>query len=238
MSKYVILMPTYNEVENIEKIASQIMDEHSSIYLKVIDDNSPDGTGKIVENLTQKYPRLSVLKRQGKEGLGRAYTHGFEVIMADPDITHVFMMDADMSHNPAYLGKMMELSQKYDLVVGSRYTKGGNTVGWEAWRKLLSFFGNLYARTVTMMPLKDMTGGYNCINVQYLKLIDLDSVSSSGYAFIMELKYALYKAGATIIETPIVFENRLGGESKISNNIISEGIIAPWKMLWKNLKKK
>lgn len=236
--KYVILMPTYNEAENIEKIASRIMDQYSDIFLKVIDDNSPDGTGKIVENLTLKYPRLSLLKRQGKEGLGRAYTHGFRAIIADHDISHVFMMDADMSHNPAYLGKMMELSQKYDLVVGSRYTKGGMTVGWEAWRKMLSFFGNLYARTVTWMPLKDMTGGYNCINVEYLKMIDLDSVSSSGYAFIMELKYALYKAGATITETPIIFENRLGGESKISNNIISEGIMAPWKMLWKNLKKK
>lgn len=238
MNKYVILMPTYNEAENIEKIASRIMDEYSDISLKIIDDNSPDGTGKIVENLTQKYPRLSLLKRQGKEGLGRAYTHGFKVVMAEPDITHVFMMDADMSHNPAYLGKMMELSQMYDLVVGSRYTNGGNTVGWEAWRKMLSFFGNMYARTVTRMPLRDMTGGYNCINVKYLKMIDLDSVSSSGYAFIMELKYALYKAGATIVETPIIFENRLGGESKISNNIISEGIMAPWKMLWKNLKKK
>jgi len=231
-------MPTYNESANIEKVITAIMTKYDNLFLKVVDDNSPDGTASIVEGLMLRYPRLSILNRQGKEGLGRAYTHGFRLLMSEPDVSNVFMMDADMSHNPDYLGKMMELSQKYDLVVGSRYTRGGKTVGWEAWRKMLSFFGNMYARFVTRMPLRDMTGGYNCINVKYLKLIDLDSVSSSGYAFIMELKYALYKAGATITETPITFANRLGGESKISNNIISEGITAPWKMIWKNLKKK
>jgi len=229
--KHIILIPTYNEVENIENIISRIMDNYSSIYLKVIDDNSPDGTGDVVRGLMAKYPRLSLLSRKEKEGLGRAYVNGFREVMNDPEVTHVFMMDADMSHDPVYLKEMIGLSSKYDLVIGSRYITGGKTVGWEAWRRFLSFFGNMYARTVTRIPIRDMTGGFNCISIKYLKKIDLDKVSSSGYAFIMELKYALYKKGVSIKETPITFVNRSGGESKISNNIISEGILAPWKMI-------
>lgn len=231
--RHIILLPTYNESENIERIISQIFSYIPSIYVKVIDDNSPDGTSKLVRNLMSKHPNLSLLERSGKQGLGKAYTHGMQEVMKDSSFTHLFMMDADMSHDPKYLKEIIKQSEKFDLVVGSRYIKGGATVGWEMWRKVLSFFGNMYARTVTRMSVHDMTGGYNCINIQKLKKVDLDRVSSSGYAFIMELKYALHKAGAKITEVPIVFVNRYGGESKISNNIISEGIMAPWKMVWK-----
>ncbi len=231
--KHIILMPTYNEAENIERIATRIMKECPEVFLKIVDDNSPDGTGDIVTKLLPQYPRLSLLKRSGKQGLGKAYVNGFEEVMKDTSFTHVFMMDADMSHDPKYIMPMVKESMNFDLVIGSRYVNGGNTVGWEAWRKALSFFGNLYARTVTGMPIRDMTGGFNCINIEYLKKIDLESVSSSGYAFIMELKYALFKKGVSIKEIPITFTNRFGGESKISNNIISEGILAPWKMILK-----
>ncbi len=238
MAKYVILMPTYNEAENIEMVVSRIMEGYEDVYLKIIDDNSPDGTGGIVEGLQKKYPRLSLLKRNAKNGLGRAYAHGFEEVMKDPSFTHVFMMDADLSHDPVYIAEMIRQSADFDLVIGSRYVHGGRTVGWELWRRALSYFGNMYARLVTFMPVSDMTSGYNCISIPYLKRIDLESVSSSGYAFIMELKYALYNEGASITEIPITFVNRFGGESKISNNIISEGVMAPWKMLWKKFKKK
>ena len=229
--RHVILLPTYNESENIERIISQIFLNVPEIFVKVVDDNSPDGTGQKVKEMMDKYKNLSLLERQGKQGLGRAYTHGMKEVIADGSFTHLFMMDADMSHDPKYLKEMIRHSQKHDLVIGSRYIKGGATVGWEMWRKILSFFGNMYARLVTRMPVNDMTGGYNCIKIDKLKTIDLDQVSSSGYAFIMELKYALHKSGATITEVPIVFVNRFGGESKISNNIISEGIMAPWKMV-------
>jgi dolichol-phosphate mannosyltransferase len=231
--KHLVLLPTYNESQNIEKIISRIFSKYQDIYIKVIDDNSPDGTAQIVESLLNKYPNLSILKRKGKEGLGKAYIAGFKEVMLNPEITHVFMMDADMSHDPEYIEEMINQSKKFDLVIGSRYTKGGSTEGWETWRKLLSYFGNLYARTITRMPINDVTGGFNCINLSALKRIDLDTFSLTGYAFIMELKFNLFKKGVTITEVPITFYNRYGGESKISNNIINEGIIAPWKMILK-----
>lgn len=231
--KHIILLPTYNESENVERIISRIFEVNPEVFVKVIDDNSPDGTAKIVNGLMSKYPKLSILSRKGKEGLGKAYANGFREVIKSGDFSHVFMMDADMSHDPKYLSEMIDKSKNHDLVIGSRYVRGGKTVGWETWRKMLSFFGNLYARTVTRLPINDMTGGFNCINLDTLKLVDLDTVGSSGYAFIMELKHSLVKKGASVKEVPITFVNRYGGESKISNNIISEGIIAPWRMIWK-----
>lgn len=231
--KHIILLPTYNESENIEKIITKIFSLYPNIYIKVIDDRSPDGTADVVKKLLPKYVNLSLLSREGKQGLGRAYIHGFKEVIRDGSFSHLFMMDADMSHDPAYIGEMVANSGSFGLVIGSRYVKGGKTVGWEAWRKTLSFMGNLYSRVVTRMPVHDMTGGFNCISVNNLRKIDLDNFSSSGYAFIMELKFKLYNSGTNVKEIPIVFVNRLGGESKISNNIISEGILAPWKMIWK-----
>jgi dolichol-phosphate mannosyltransferase len=231
--KYIILIPTYNESKNIEKIISDIFNLQKDVHIKIIDDNSPDGTSDIVKKLTYIYPSLSLLSRAKKEGLGKAYVNGFMEVLKDTEATHVFMMDADMSHDPKYLSKMIEESQSFDLVIGSRYIAGGKTKGWEMWRKILSYLGNLYVRTVTRMHIKDMTGGFNCIKISVLREVNRDEVDSSGYAFIMQLKHALHKKGARIKEIPIVFVNRFGGESKISNNIISEGIIAPWKMIWK-----
>lgn len=231
--KYIILIPTYNEAENVERIVSSIFDLYKDIYVKIIDDNSPDGTALIVHKLVQKYPHLSLLSRKGKEGLGKAYMNGFMEVMRDPAFTHIIMMDADMSHNPVYIKDMIRESEKYDLVIGSRYIQGGGTVGWEMWRKMLSLCGNLYGRMITRMPINDMTGGFNCIKIDNLKKIDLNTVDASGYAFQMQLKYSQYLSGVSIKEIPIIFSNRFGGESKISNNIISEGIIAPWKMILK-----
>jgi len=139
-------------------------------------------------------------------------------------------MDADFSHDPKYLVEMFKKSKEYSVVVGSRYVLGGKTVGWELWRRILSFCGNFYCRTITGMPVKDCTGGFNIIHTDLLRKIDFSKMDMSGYAFIMEIKYLLYRAGGTFFEVPITFVNRVGGESKISSHIISEGIIAPWKI--------
>ena len=231
--KHIILIPTYNESENVEKIISDIFLKYPELHIKVIDDNSPDGTGEIVIGLMTKYKNLSLLSRKNKEGLGKAYIHGFLETMKDNTITHIITMDADMSHNPKYLTEMIGQSEIYDMVIGSRYVDGGDTVGWEKWRKALSFFGNLYSRIITGSGIHDLTGGFNCYSIDLLKKIDLESVDSSGYAFQIELKYSLYLKNPKVKEIPIVFTNRTGGESKISNHIISEGILAPWKIITK-----
>ena len=232
-----IIIPTYNEFENIQVIIPRIFDIVPDTSVLVVDDNSPDGTKEAVNDLKRKYPNLSLLSRSRKEGLGKAYTDAFKEVLKDvPDI--IIMMDADLSHDPKYLLEMMRQARLFDLVIGSRYVQGGATVGWELWRKALSFFGNLYARLVTNLPAYDLTAGFNCINVAYLQKVNLESIDSSGYAFQIELKYLLRKAGAKLVEIPITFVNRTGGESKISNHIISEGIMAPWKILWKTITKK
>ncbi len=228
--KHIILIPTYNEATNIEILLLRIMEHAPEVFIKVIDDNSPDGTAGIVRRLMSTYTNLSLLSRAHKEGLGKAYTHGFTEALKDMEVTHIIMMDADMSHDPRYLPEMIERSKTHDVVIGSRYINGGGVAGWEAWRKVLSFFGNLYARTVTRLPIKDLTAGFNCISVVLMRKISFEDIDSSGYAFIIELKCLLHRAGGQFFEIPIIFVNRTGGESKISSHIVSEGIVAPWKI--------
>jgi|GEM_PF-476894 len=233
MEKDIIIIPTYNERDNIHALIKEIFRVVPRVSIMVVDDNSPDGTAEIVRELMRSFPQLSLLSRKGKEGLGKAYIHAFQKALEDGAVRSVVMMDADFSHSPKYLPEMFSQARLYDVVIGSRYTKGGLTEGWERWRKVLSFGGNLYCRTITRMPMKDCTGGFNIIHASLLRKIDLSHIDMSGYAFIMELKYALYKAGASFKEVPIVFKNRTGGESKITNHIISEGVLAPWKMIFK-----
>lgn len=231
--KDVIILPTYNERENIANIIPQIFSLLPEIHILVADDNSPDGTADEVKALQGKYPRLSLISRQKKEGLGRAYIHAFSHVLKEDNVRSVIMMDADLSHQPKYLPEMLDKSIKHSVVIGSRYTSGGGTVGWELWRRLLSYWGNFYCRTITRMPINDCTAGYNVIHADLLRKIDFTKMDMSGYAFIMELKYLLHKAGATFHEVPIYFVNRVGGESKMSSHIINEGILAPWKMILK-----
>jgi len=233
MSKISILIPTYNEKENIEIIIRTIFSLHPDIYIKVIDDNSPDSTANVVQVLMNEFPNLSILKRKGKEGLGKAYINGFEEILQDGTFSHVCMMDADFSHDPKYLSEIIKNSLDFDVVVGSRYIKNGGTEGWELWRRMLSRWGNFYCRNITRMPIRDCTGGFNLIKAEILRKVDFSRFDTSGYAFIMELKYSFYKLGAKFKEVPIIFKNRTGGESKISNHIIREGILAPWKLIIK-----
>jgi dolichol-phosphate mannosyltransferase len=231
--KQVIILPTYNERENIRVIVPLIFSAVPDVLILVADDNSPDGTGGVVEELQKTYKNLSLISRPQKNGLGRAYLNAFAYVLKDPEVASVIMMDADLSHPPRYLPEMLEKGKQYSVVTGSRYVRGGATEGWELWRRVLSFFGNLYCRSITRMPLHDCTAGFNVISAELLRKIDFSKMDMSGYAFIMDLKYLLYKAGATFFEVPITFVNRVGGESKMSSHIINEGILAPWKMICK-----
>ncbi|MES3005131.1 MAG: polyprenol monophosphomannose synthase [Patescibacteria group bacterium] len=231
--KNVIILPTYNERENITRIVPEIFSAVPEVYILVADDNSPDGTADVVRSLQNQYPNLSLVSRPEKNGLGKAYINAFNYVLKDTDVKSVIMMDADLSHQPKYLPEMLNRSKTYDVVTGSRYVKGGGTHGWELWRRVLSFFGNLYCRTITGIPVMDCTAGFNVINADLLRKIDFSKMDMSGYAFIMELKYLLYQAGGKFSEVPIIFNNRIGGESKMSGHIINEGILAPWKMILK-----
>lgn len=231
--KNFIILPTYNERENISPLIEEIFSVLPRINILVVDDSSPDGTAIVVEELMTKYPNLSLLKRPEKNGLGGAYIAGFKKLLADAEIENIFMMDADFSHNPKYLPQMIAESENYGLIIGSRYIKGGGIAKWELWRRILSAGGNAYVRMVLGRKIHDWTGGFNCIKTNYLRKVDLDKIDLSGYAFIMGIKHFLIKAGARTKEIPIIFEARRGGESKLSHHIISEGIIAPWKILLK-----
>jgi len=236
--KNVIVIPTYNEKENIEILIPTLFKIIPDITVVVVDDNSPDGTGLSVTELQRRYPRLSLISGKEKNGLGSAYINAFSEVLKDSDIQNVIMMDADLSHKPEYLPEMIKKSEEFTVVIGSRYIQGGKTEGWEFWRRVLSFFGNFYCRLITGMPIQDATSGFNVISAELLRKINFSKMDMSGYAFIMELKYLLYRAGGTFFEVPITFINRVGGESKISSHIISEGVLAPWKMRLKTFLQK
>lgn len=229
--KLTILTPTYNEAESIGILVPEIFSHAPDALAVVIDDNSPDGTASSVRRLHPQYPNLRLLSREKKEGLGRAYVSAFKEYI--PTSEWILMMDADLSHHPKYFPAFFDAAKRADVIIGSRYIKGGLTVGWELWRRILSRYGNWYVRTITQLPLRDCTSGFMLIKTDFLKRIKLDEIDMSGYAFLAELKYLLWKAGARITEVPIVFNNRRGGESKISSHIINEGILAPWKMIFK-----
>lgn len=234
--KDIILLPTYNERENIKLIIPEIFKLLPDIYILVIDDNSPDGTAGEVKKLMAAYPHLSILERRAKTGLGNAYKEAMTKVMADEEVRSIITMDADGSHDPKYLVDFLANISQYNLIMGSRYIKEGGVANWELWRKLLSRFGNFYARVLTGLKIHDFTAGFMCISKDYLKQVDFDKLGSAGYSFLIELKfYLIHDLKARVKEVPIIFLSRREGESKISNQIISEGIKTPWKLLWKRL---
>ena len=235
--KDVVIIPTYNERENIAQIISETFKLLPGIFILVVDDNSPDGTANIVKRLQKEFPNLSLLQRDKKEGLGKAYINAFEETLKDKNVKKIVMMDADFTHNPEYLAEMLKAADSFDVVIGSRHIRGGKTEGWELWRRILSKGANLYCRFVIRLPIFDYTSGFNVINTDFLRKIDFSKIDISGYAFLIELKYLLWKAGASLKEVPILLKSRRGGESKISSHIINEGILAPWKMLFKKIDK-
>lgn len=223
-------MPTYNERDNVEPIIRAVFSTVPEVHILVIDDNSPDGTAEVVRALRGEFPQLELLLRRRKEGLGRAYLDGFGRLLGEGGFDALLTMDADFSHDPAYLPEILARGASHDVVIGSRYVQGGGVEGWEQWRRLLSAWANFYCRTITGMPLRDCTAGYIFMRTDVLRKLRLESLGMSGYAFLMELKYALWRAGARFAEVPIVFRCRRSGESKISSHIIGEGVLAPWRL--------
>ncbi|MBU6214861.1 polyprenol monophosphomannose synthase [Patescibacteria group bacterium] len=230
MNKTIIIIPTYNEAENIESIITRVREFEPAVDILVVDDNSPDGTGAFVERKMKTDPRLALLKRRGKEGLGKAYLHAFREVLNDPSVEWIQMLDADFSHDPKYLPQIFSQANDADMIIGSRYVSGGGTVGWVLWRRLLSRFANAYCRLITGMPIRDATAGFILMRTSLMREARLDDMRSRGHSFMMELKHRLWKTGARVVEVPVLLEDRYQGKSKMSKEAIGEAVLAPWKM--------
>ncbi len=216
-----IVIPTYNERENIATLLGEVFANAPMTDVLIIDDNSPDGTGALVDSLARQDPRLQVMHRAGKLGLGTAYVAGFEYAI-EQGYDFVFEMDADFSHDPRYLPAFFQAAQNADLVIGSRYIAGGGTPNWSALRKFISGGGNIFARAVLGIPVHDCTSGYRCYSTAALRTLNLHAIVAQGYAFQIELAYNFWKSGYRIREVPIIFVDRRVGKSKMSRTIFIE----------------
>jgi dolichol-phosphate mannosyltransferase len=228
-----IILPTYNEAENLPKLVSALLSLPLDLSVLVVDDHSPDGTGQIADQLSTLYPdKISVLHRPGKEGLRSAYMEGFQKAL-DMGAEVVVQMDADFSHDPAVLTEMARRIASCEVVIGSRYVDGGSLdERWPAWRKLLSAFGNFYARTILGFPLRDVTTGYRMWRREVLQSMPLDRIRSNGYIFLVEMIYVAYLMGHKISEVPIYFADRRWGKSKMSLKIQLEAALRIWDVWW------
>lgn len=235
-ARILVVIPTYDERENLPRIVPAVLEVHDAVDILVVDDNSPDGTGAVADALTAEHaPRVHVLHRTGKEGLGRAYLAGFAWAL-ERDYGWVVEMDADLSHRPQDLARILEAAREHPVVVGSRYFEGRVTVvNWPISRLLISLFGSWYARTITRVPVRDATGGFNCFRRDVLEALDLSRVQSNGYSFQIELKLRAWRKGFRPVEVPIVFTERDTGESKMSKRIVREAIWRVWKLRFLDL---
>jgi len=231
-----VIVPTYNERENITRLIGAILEQDSRLEVLVVDDGSPDGTGDIVTSIMQHEPRIHILRRPRKMGLGTAYIAGFRWAL-EQGYDLVFEMDADFSHDPAHLPQFLRAVEEADLVLGSRYRNGKVTVvNWPIRRLLLSYFANVYARVVTGLPVWDATGGFKCFRRKVLEAIDLSHVRSNGYAFQIEMSFRAWRKHFKIVEIPIVFVDRTEGQSKMSRSIVREAIWMVWRLRFWALK--
>lgn len=228
--KALVVIPTYNEAENIERIVPLVLAQDPDVHVLVVDDNSPDGTGAVVDRLAENEPRINCLHREGKSGLGSAYIAGFQWALANTDTKYVFEMDADFSHDPAAIPEFLEAIQEVDLVVGSRYLNGITVINWPLSRLILSVGANIYAGMITGLPLKDCTGGFKCFRRETLEQLPLERVHSDGYSFQIELNWHAWKQGLRLKEIPIIFTDRVEGVSKMSNKIIVEAMFMVWRL--------
>jgi len=220
-----VVLPTYNERENLERIASAILASLPEASLLIVDDSSPDGTGELADTIAAHEPRVSVLHRPAKQGLGVAYRDGFRWVLERPDARAVVQMDADFSHDPADLPRLLApLMGNADLVLGTRYMRGGSTVGWPWYRRLISRGGTLFARTVLLLPYRDLTGGFKAWRRELLESIRLRETSGSGYGFQVETTWWAHRRGASIVQVPIVFRERTAGASKMTGGIVGEAM--------------
>jgi dolichol-phosphate mannosyltransferase len=228
-----VVIPTYNEAENLPKLVSALFSLPLDLHILVVDDNSPDGTGKLAEELSQQYPnRIDVLRRPGKMGLRSAYLNGFQKIL-DSDTQAIVQMDADFSHDPVALTEMAKLLETNDVVLGSRYVSGGSVdKKWPIWRKWLSAFGNFYARTILGLPLHDVTTGYRMWRSETLKQMPFERIQATGYIFLVEMIYLTHCLEFKIGEAPIYFADRRFGKSKMSFKIQMEAALRIWQVLW------
>jgi dolichol-phosphate mannosyltransferase len=243
-----VIVPTYNEIENIEPLTQAIFSvTPSNVHVLVVDDGSPDGTGKKVDELAKTQPRLHVLHRTKKMGLGTAYVNGFrwglEQVEGSSNGTALrydafVQMDADFSHHPKYLPVMLENLEKYSVVIGSRYVPGGGTLNWGLGRKILSRGGSIYSRFLLRAPLRDFTGGFNGWKRQVIESEDLSSLRSDGYSFQIELKYRAFLKHFDIKEFPILFEDRKVGKSKMSRKIVIEALARVWSFRWRAMRQR
>lgn len=232
MNDVLVIVPTYNERENLPTLVPVVLAASPRVELLVVDDGSPDGTGDLAERMAADEPRIHVLHRPGKQGLGTAYLAGFGWAL-ERGYGLVFEMDADFSHDPRHLAEFLTLAEEYDVVVGSRYMRGVTVVNWPMGRLLLSWLANKYARAVTGLPLNDLTSGYKCYRRGVLETLDLGAIRSTGYAFQIETVFRAVHAGFRVTETPIVFVDRDIGVSKMSKRIVWEAIWMVWRMrLW------
>ncbi|HKY97355.1 MAG TPA: polyprenol monophosphomannose synthase [Gemmatimonadaceae bacterium] len=234
----IVIIPTYNERENITRIIPAVLSQNAALEVLVVDDGSPDGTGDIVDAIAAENPRVHAIHRAGKLGLGTAYVAGFRWAL-ERDYELIFEMDADFSHNPERLPDFLEAIKSADLVLGSRYQNGQiNVVNWPISRLFLSYSANIYARRVTGLRVFDATGGFKCFRRRVLESIDLGDVKSNGYAFQIEMTYRAWKKGFRIVEIPIVFVDRTEGSSKMSKKIVREAVWMVWRLRWWGLRGK
>lgn len=226
--RLLVILPTYNESENLPKIVPRILEQDPRLEVLVVDDNSPDGTGRLATDLAGLNPRVHVLHRNQKEGLGRAYLAGFGWGL-EREFDRLFEMDADFSHDPRFLGDLIKaVDDGADLAIGSRYKTGVNVINWPMSRLMLSFFASVYARWITGLPLTDLTAGFKCFRKHVLAAIPLDKVRSNGYAFQIEMSFRAWRKGFTLVEVPIVFTDRTEGRSKMNRAIVREAVWVVW----------
>ncbi len=227
--KKIVVIPTYNEIENIENIINAIWEVVPDMHILIVDDNSPDKTAEKVIEIQENNNGLFLMQREGKMGLGTAYCDGFQFCL-ERDYEIIMEMDADFSHDPKEIPNFLEEIKNYDLVIGSRYTKGVNVVNWPLSRLLLSYFANKYTSVITGMDIKDATGGFKCFRAETLRKINLKKIKTNGYGFQIEMNFRSWKNGAKIKEIPIIFIDRRSGTSKMNKDIIYEAVFLVWKL--------
>ncbi len=227
--KAIVIIPTYNEKDNIERIIHKILAVEPKLNILVVDDNSPDGTAEIVRKLMENDNRIHLIVREGKLGLGTAYIAGFKYALSK-GYEAIFEMDADFSHSPDDIPRFLEALEDADLVIGSRYLTGVNVINWPLKRLILSYFANLYTRIVTGMPIRDATGGFKCFRAEALRQIDLSKIKTNGYGFQIEMNFRLWAKGFRVKEIPIIFYDRQNGTSKMNKKIIFEAFFLVWKL--------
>jgi dolichol-phosphate mannosyltransferase len=232
--RYLVCMPTYNERANLPLIVPPVLEQDPRLEVLVVDDSSPDGTGALADELAAANPRVHVLHRTAKQGLGRAYLAAFEWAL-ERGYDYIFEMDADFSHDPKFLPHFIEAIASADIVIGSRYKQGVNVINWPISRLLLSVGANQYARVVTGLPIADSTGGFKCFRRKVLESIDFSRVRSNGYAFQIEMTFRAWRKGFRIVEIPIVFTDRVEGQSKMSRRIVREAIWMVWSLRLRSL---